>query len=180
MDEVFGKTNIVAQISFRKKLMPLGGKTLEGMADYLIWFAKDKGNVKYNQLFIETSPDPKGRWTGVQESTGDLRRLTAEEKRDFSRIPSDCKIFGTVSQWAPSYSEANVYSFDFQGKEYVPTAGQCWVTSKEKMQVLAKTDRLYVEGAFPRFVSYHEDFPYRKLTHPWHDTAPRTRKRLCH
>ena len=35
MDEVFGCENIVAQVSFRKKLMPLGGKTLEGMAGLL-------------------------------------------------------------------------------------------------------------------------------------------------
>ena len=108
MDEVFGYGNIVAQISFRKKLMPLGGKTLEGMADYLIWYAKDKTRVKYNQLYMATEPDPKGRWTGVLQGTGEFRRLTADERKDFSRIPSDSKIFGTVSQWAPSFSEGNV------------------------------------------------------------------------
>ena len=172
MDEVFGFKNVVAQISFRKKLMPLGGKTLEGMSDYLVWYAKDKTKLKYNQLFIETEPDPRGRWTGVLQSTGEFRRLTSDERKDFSRIPSDCKIFGTVSQWAPSFSEANVYPFEFQGKEYVPTPGQCWITSKEKMGVLARINRLYVEGDFPRYVNYHDDFPYRKLTHPWHDTAP--------
>ena len=172
MDEVFGFENVVAQISFRKKLMPLGGKTLEGMSDYLVWYAKDKTKLKYNQLFIETEPDPRGRWTGVLQSTGELRRLTSDERKDFSRIPSDCKIFGTVSQWAPSFSEANVYPFEFQGKKYVPTPGQCWITSKEKMGVLARINRLYVEGDFPRYVNYHDDFPYRKLTHPWHDTAP--------
>ena len=172
MDEVFGHENVVAQISFRKKLMPLGGKTLEGMADYLVWYAKDKSKVKYNQLFIGTEPDPKGRWTGVLQSTGEFRRLTSEERKNFSRIPTDCKIFGTVSQWAPSFSEANVYPFEFQGKEYVPTPGQCWITSKEKMGILARINRLYVEGDFPRYVNYYDDFPFRKLTHPWHDTAP--------
>ena len=172
MDEVFGHENVVAQISFRKKLMPLGGKTLEGMSDYLVWYAKDKTKLRYNQLFIETEPDPRGRWTGVLQSTGEFRRLTSDERKDFSRIPSDCKIFGTVSQWAPSFSEVNVYPFEFHGKEYIPTPGQCWITSKEKMGILARINRLYVEGDFPRYVNYHDDFPYRKLTHPWHDTAP--------
>ena len=176
MDEVFGYENVVAQISFRKKLMPLGGKTLEGMADYLVWYAKDKTKVKYNQLFIGTQPDPRGRWTGVLQDTGEFRRLTPDEKKDFSRIPTDCKIFGTVSQWAPSFSETNVFPFEFQGKEYVPTPGQCWITNKEKMGILARINRLYVEGDFPRYVNYHDDFPYRKLTHPWHDTAPAQRK----
>ena len=178
MDEIFGHENIVAQISFRKKLMPLGGKTLEGMADHLVWYAKDKTKLKYNQLFIGTEPDPRGRWTGVLQGTGELRRLTPEEKKDFSRIPTDCKIFGTVSQWAPSFSEANVYPFEFEGKKYVPPPGQCWITSKEKMGILARINRLYVEGDFPRYVIYHDDFPYRKLTHPWHDTAPAQQKKF--
>ena len=178
MDEVFGYENVVAQLSFRKKLMPLGGKTLESMSDYLLWYAKDKSRIKYRQLYISTEPDPSGRWTGVLQPTGDLRRLTPEERQDFGRIPKDCRIFGTVSQWAPSFSEANVYPFEFHGKEYVPTPGQCWITSKEKMEILARIDRLYVEGDYPRYVNYHDDFPYRKLTHPWHDTAPAQQRKF--
>ena len=176
MDEVFGNENMVAQIAFRKKLMPLGGKTLEGMSDYLVWYAKDKTKVKYNQLYIGTAPDPRGRWTGVLQGSGEFRRLTPDERKNFGQIPTDCKIFGTVSQWAPSFSQANVYSFEFEGKDYAPTPGQCWITSKEKMGILARINRLYVERDFPRYVHYHEDFPYRKLTHPWHDTAPAQRK----
>ena len=172
MDEIFGVDNAVAQISFRKKLMPLGGKTLEGMSDYLVWYAKDKSQIKYRQLFMDTKPDSNGRWTGVLEHSGNHRRLTPEERKDFSSIPPGSKIFGTVSQWAPSFSEANVYSFEFQGKNYTPNPGQCWITSREKMEILGRIDRLYVEREFPRYVNYHEDFPYKKLTHPWHDTAP--------
>ena len=142
----------------------------------MVWYAKDKSKVKYNQLYIGTEPDPRGRWTGVLQGSGELRRLTPDERKNFNQIPADCKIFGTVSQWAPSFSEANVYALEFQGKEYVPTPGQCWITSKEKMGILARINRLYVEGDFPRYVHYHDDFPYRKLTHPWHDTAPAQRK----
>jgi adenine-specific DNA-methyltransferase len=76
MDEVFGSENIVSQITFRKKLMPLGAKTLESMADYIIWYAKDVSRVKYKQLYYETTPDPKGRWTGVELSDGVRRPLT--------------------------------------------------------------------------------------------------------
>lgn len=177
MDEALGADNFIAQIAFRKKLMPLGGKTLESMGDYLVWYAKDRRKVKYNQLYVETEPDTRGRWTGVLQESGEFRRLTPEERKDLSLIPSDCRLFGTVSQWAPSFSQANVYSFEFEGRQYRPTPGQCWITSKEKMQVLGSSKRLYVEGDFPRLVSYHDDFPYRKLTHPWHDTAPAQRKR---
>lgn len=171
MDEVFGSENFVSQITFRKKLMPLGDKLLEEMSNFIIWYAKDKTMIKYRQLYKETFPNPQGRWTGVCEN-GKLRRFTKEEKRDFATTLITKKVFGTVSQWAPSYSEANVYEFNFDGRSYYPSAGQCWITSKEKMDKLAMLGRLFVEGDFPRYVMFHEDFPFAKLTSPWNDTAP--------
>ncbi|WP_374277136.1 site-specific DNA-methyltransferase [Azonexus sp.] len=176
MDEVFGSENFISQITFRKKLMPLGSNTLESMADFIIWYGKSKSQIKYNQLYRKTEPDPSGRWTGVQTSDNELRRLTPEERKNFGKIPDDCKIFGTVSQWAPSFSEKNVYTFEFEGKAYTPTKGQCWITSKEKMEKLAADNRLFVEGEFPRYVVLHEDFPFAKLTNPWDDTAPAQNK----
>jgi adenine-specific DNA-methyltransferase len=179
MDEVFGEGNFVAQISFRKKLMPLGGKTLEGKADYLIWYSKSIDHIKYRQLYIETEPEPSGRWTGVEDDIGQLRRLAPDERDNFANIPRTAKIFGTVSQWAPSFSERSVYTFQFQGVEYCPTEGRCWVTTADKMDRLSKARRLFVEGDFPRFISFHADFCYRKLTHPWRDTAPAQEKRYA-
>lgn len=172
MDEVFSADNFVAQISFRKKLMPLGAKTLESMADYILWYARDMGSIKYRQLYAETTPDPSGRWTGLQDASGRLRRLSKAERTDFTTIAKADRIFGTVSQWAPSFSDASVYPFEFEGNRFSPTLGKCWITSEEKMYRLAKAQRLFVEGVFPRFVSFHNDFSFQKLTHPWRDTAP--------
>jgi adenine-specific DNA-methyltransferase len=161
MDEMFDEDNFVAQISFRKKLMPLGAKTLEGMADYLIWYSKKIDHIKYRQLYVGTDPDPSGRWTGVEDHLGQLRRLADGERDNFAKIPDTAKIFGTVSQWAPSFSERSVYSFEFMGVEYSPTRGRCWITTSDKMNRLAKARRLFVEGDFPRFISFHADFCYR-------------------
>ncbi len=172
MDEVFGEENSVGQISFRKKLMPLGAKTLEGMADYLIWYAKDITRIKYRQIYVRTNPDPGGRWTGVRDADWQLRRLTPNERKDMASIPDSAEIFGTVSQWAPSFSETGVYPFLFEGTIYTPTSGRCWITTENRMRRLDQAGRLFVEGRFPRFLSYHSDFRYRKLTHPWRDTAP--------
>ena len=40
------------------------------------------------------------------------------------------------------------------------------------MNRLSRARRLFVEGTSPRFISFHADFPFRKLTNPWQDTAP--------
>ena len=175
LDEVFGSENFVAQIPFRKKLMPLGAKTLEGMCDYIIWYAKDISNIKYRQLYKKTTPNPNGRWTGVEEN-GTLRRFTLQEREDFEYTLKHKNVFGTVSQWAPSFSDTNVYTFEFEGQKYEPTRGQCWVTTKDKMEKLASMGRLFVEGDYPRYVLKHSDFPYSKLTNPWNDTAPAQNK----
>src|SRR4030066_156974 len=53
MDEIFGTNNFVSQISFRKKTMPLGTKTLEQMHDFIVFYAKDKLAIKYRDLYRE-------------------------------------------------------------------------------------------------------------------------------
>jgi len=171
-DEIFDKDNFVSLVCFRKKLMPLGAKTLEQMSDFLVWYGKDISKIKYRHMYRETVPDPKGRWTGTRDSDLNLRRLSKEQKIELRQGLIPDSIFGTVSQWAPSYSEANNFVFTFEGKEYEPTPGQCWVTSPEKMERLKQAKRLFVEGAFPRFVIFHKDFEFAKLTAPWDDTAP--------
>ncbi|WP_292993015.1 DNA methyltransferase [Nitrosomonas sp.] len=171
-DEIFGKDNFVSLVCFRKKLMPLGAKTLEQMSDFLVWYGRDVTKTKYRHMYRVTVPDSKGRWTGLCDRDLNLRRLSKEQKAGFrdGKIPDS--IFGTVSQWAPSYSEANDFVFSFEGRQYQPSSGQCWVASPEKMERLKQARRLFVEGAFPRFVTFHKDFEFAKLTAPWDDTAP--------
>jgi adenine-specific DNA-methyltransferase len=176
MDEVFGSENCVSQITFRKKLMPLGAKTLESMADYIIWYCKNKETVKYRQLFVPTIPDPSARWTGLELKDKSRRMLATDERRNISLIPKGAKVFATVPQIAPSFSEKSVYPFKFRGKLYYPPRGACWVTSEGKMQMLDFASRLIVEAENPRYIMYHNDFPYTKITNPWNDTPPAQNK----
>lgn len=172
MDEVFGSTNFVSQIVFRKKLMPLGAKTLENMSDYILWYAKQKDLVKYRQLYVRTVPNPSARWTGLELEDGTRRSLSSHERNDLSMIPVGARVFSTVPQIAPSFSEKGVYAFEYEGKVYYPPKGACWVTTREKMKALGSIGRLVVEADHPRYVMYHDDFPYTKITNPWNDTPP--------
>ena len=171
MDEVFGKDNFISLIPFRKKTMPLGSKAIENMCDYLLWFSKDKKSLKYNQLYLYIDPDFKGVWRFIELPDGTRRKLTKEEREGISSIPQGGRVYHTVSQLAPSYSERSVYSFKFKGKIYTPPKGQCWITTSEKMNKLAEQNRLQVDGHLPRYVLYHDDFPFAKLTVPWIDTV---------
>lgn len=180
LDEVFGASNAVAQIVFRKKLMPLGARTLESMADYILWYARDRAEVKYRQLYLEAQPDPNARYVGiwVELLDGSRRLLTREERDDLGLVPRGARIFSTVSQAAPSFAEATVYDFAFRGTLFEPPRGQSWITTQDRMRALARANRLEVEGGLPRYVMFHEDFPLKKLTNPWNDTAPAQNKRF--
>jgi adenine-specific DNA-methyltransferase len=172
MDEVFGSDNFVSLIPFRKKLMPLGSSTIEGMCDFLIWYTKDVEKLKYRPLYRETQPKIESRWTNIELPDGTRRKLSKEEGENLSLLPKGSKVYRLVSQRAPSFTEANVFDFDFNGRIFSPPKGGCWVTSKEKLEFLAKSKRLEAEGDNLSYVYYHEDFPYSKINNFWEDTSP--------
>ena len=170
LDEVFGSENFVSLIPFRKKLMPLGSNTLEGMCDFIIWYAKDIQNIKYRPLYKRTRPRVESRWTNVLLPNGEKRKLTQKDDLDF--LPIGSKVYRLVSQRAPSFSQSNVYDFVFEGKTYSPPRGGCWVTTKDKMERLRDIGRLEAEGDNLSYIYYHDDFPYSKITNFWDDTSP--------
>ncbi|MEI6435410.1 MAG: site-specific DNA-methyltransferase [Bacteroidota bacterium] len=172
MDEVFGSENFVSLIPFRKKLMPLGSVTLEGMCDYLVWYSKNVEKIKYRLIFKETQPKIESRWTNLELSDGFRRKLTKEEGDNIQLLPKGSRVYRLVSQRAPSFSEANVYEFTFKNKNFIPPKGGCWVTSRDKMDLLARRDRLEVEGDNLSYIYYHDDFPYSKINNFWDDTSP--------
>lgn len=170
LDEVFGSENFISLIPFRKKLMPLGSNTLEGMCDFIIWYAKDIQNIKYRPLYKRTKPRVESRWTNVLLPNGEKRKLT--QKEDLDSLPIGSKVYRLVSQRAPSFSQSNVYDFVFEGRTYSPPRGGCWVTTKDKMERLRDIGRLEAEGDNLSYIYYHDDFPYSKITNFWDDTSP--------
>lgn len=172
LDEVFGSENFCQLIPFRKKLMPLGAKLLEGMYDYLLWYSKNIEQVKFRHLYKVLEPKYSSRWTGVEIEPGNRRKLTREESENPNLLPEGSKLYRLVSQRAPSFSEAGVYDFEFEGRVYSPPKGGCWVSTKDKMQRLAYADRLESEGDSLSYVYYHNDFPLSKINNLWDDTSP--------
>ena len=172
MDEVFGSGNFCQLIPFRKKLMPLGATLLEGMYDYLLWYGKNSEHIKFRHLFKPSEPKYSSRWTSVEDETGTRRRLSNQESKNLSLLPEGSRVYRLVSQRAPSFSEASVYNFTFKGHVYSPPKGGCWVSTKDKMEKLARANRLESEGDSLSYVYFHDDFPLSKINNLWADTSP--------
>ena len=100
MGEVFGMENHVATIPY--KTGNTQAKYLTEIGNWLVWFAKDKANLKYRQLYEEVSSRAeylesvkhKG-WIETPNPDGgvDVVKLTAEHRRNPALIPSDARIY---------------------------------------------------------------------------------------
>jgi adenine-specific DNA-methyltransferase len=94
LDEVFGRENFVGVISF-VKTSGKGGALLDVVNDFLLWYAKDKAQVKYRQLFLEKELGEEGTkgYQHVQLPDGVRRRLTGSELESPTRLPEGVRVF---------------------------------------------------------------------------------------
>jgi adenine-specific DNA-methyltransferase len=172
LDEVFGNENQIAIIRFRKKTMPLGGKFLERMGDFLIWYVSDKleAEKKYKQLFSKQDFSTDFHWQNVELVNGE--RISISKSLDDAGFipPSDSRRFRLVSLWPASFDPKAVYPVNFRGKDWWPPAGQCYPTSPENMKRLVNSEQIEIEGNYLRKILYLVGAEYGKLTTDWSDT----------
>ena len=167
MDEVFGCQNFVQQIVFRTSA-PLGSEGMQAPVDYIVWFAKNKPQMKYRPL-LETKEKGKGTnymWTGEFEQR---RRLTSGEVEDESILPDD--LFYPSDFASSGYTATCYYNFDLWGRE-IRSGKKSWRTNIEGMRRLEKASRLMPIGSKnrPCFIQYHRDNPTQQIKNTWLDT----------
>jgi adenine-specific DNA-methyltransferase len=169
LDEIFGAENRCAVIPFKKT----GGQSSAGLAavaDFLLWYAKDKEQMKYRQLFLEKVPGQEGatNFTWIELPDGTRRPLNARERRTWA-VPEGARLF----QPYPLFSEgpsAKDEPFQWEGQAYAPAPSTHWKTTKAGLDRLGVLNRLIAQGNTLRFVNYLEDYPVTPITNLWLDT----------
>ena len=80
LDEVFDASNCVSLIAYRTS-MGLGARHIDGVCNYILWFAKDKSQLKYSQLYKELAVGGPGatRYRHVEERNGVTRNVSNVE-----------------------------------------------------------------------------------------------------
>src|SRR4051812_40686247 len=69
MDEVFGAENFVSQIQYRA-LTPLGSRGLSNVYDFVLWFAKQKANIKYRNLQLPRPMEDEPEFCFIDDGSG--------------------------------------------------------------------------------------------------------------
>jgi adenine-specific DNA-methyltransferase len=176
MDEVFGAENFCSFITFKKTTgagsPSQGTEVLAQVSDYLLWYCCDREKVKYRQLYWPKNEEEGGigQYTWVQLSDGSRRRMTPEERDNFSRLPRGARIFRADNLTAQSGVEKTKYEVRFEGKSFRPPKG-VWKTNEEGMKRLIAANRLILVGDTLSYVRFIDDFPVRPMNTFWDDTV---------
>ena len=170
-DEVFGKTNLFGQIAV-KKTGGFSSSGLDAVADYLLWYVKDREKVKYRSLFAnKTNEDRPSIYNCLKLENGSFRRMTKEENLNTSLIPAKSEIVAMDN--LSSMGAANEpQPFDFHGKTFYPSTNSHWKPKyPEGMRVLEKNNRLFPIGKSLMYVRFLNDFPVKNIDNIWTDTS---------
>ncbi|MBI4603599.1 MAG: site-specific DNA-methyltransferase [Planctomycetes bacterium] len=172
-DEVFGGENFLVVICYRRLGMMVG-ETLQSSAHYLLWYAKDRPNLKHRKLF---APQIAGVGAGdhyIQVeviATGESRALSSEEKANPHAIPEGCKPFQLISLATGEYRANMTFEYRFGDRNYYPGHNKHWRTTREGLDRLSKLGRIVRAGETLRYKQYLQDFPHTEITSIWEDTA---------
>jgi len=153
-DEIFGRSNFVANVVWQKKFQPqANAKGLSNSHDHILVYAKSS-NWKPN--LISRSDEAKGRYKNIDND---------------SRGPwmsDNCTISLTGGQRGAQFAKtgfsSNIYEIITpSGRKIMPPAGTCWRYSSERFEELRNDNRIWF-GAngdnvprYKRFLSEVQD-----------------------
>jgi adenine-specific DNA-methyltransferase len=169
MDEVLGSENFMSLITVRKT-SPLGATYLPSISDFILWYAKDKENVKYRQLFLSKEFGEGSMYTNLELSDGTRRTMTADERQNPNLIPKTARPYRLDKLLSAGYTPSCTFDFEFQG-QIIKAQPKSWSTNQAGIQKLIAANRVMKPGAVPQYVRFFDDFPVQPINNLWADTA---------
>ena len=169
LDEVFGADNAVIIITFRKTNKALGASLLGGVTDYIVWYAKNKKNIKFRKLkeIKSTEDNPSSfKWC----ESNNVRRTVTPDDFDAHRRGEEVKFFTPVPLTSSGYTATCIYDFEYNGKVFTSGSQKSWATTKSGIEVLKKANRLFAMGNTPFWAQYFTDLSTIDLDNVWQDT----------
>ena len=171
LDEVFGDVNFCSLIPFAKT-SSTATTLLNEEFDYLLWYAKDRSQVKYTQLYGEKKLGTfKSYKYAVRGDAEEIRPLTKAEKEGSVPIPDGWRVAQlsfAVSQDAGPPEERY---YEFNGKRYDCGPNRHWKTNHAGLDRLAAAKRLIGLASQLNYIRYLDDFSGTPLTNLWSDTG---------
>jgi adenine-specific DNA-methyltransferase len=173
MDEVFGSENLCAQINYVKTSgagsFAVGTNVLASVADHVLWFAKNRAQVKYRQLYVEREIGGTGgsKYSTVEETNG-TRRPIKQDEAEAGKLCGRLLRFDNLTSQTTRAGQTTVFPVQIDGATIRPSAGG-WKTNRDGMDRLLAARRVARTGQSLSYVRYFDDFPAFSLTNTWPD-----------
>lgn len=173
-DEIFGKENFISQITIKKGSVIFAKKLLNSATYYLIWYAKDKEQIKYHNLFVNKDLQDFANTVGSHlwaenMKTKEKIKPTPEERKNIKEFllkHPDFELYRLSSLNAQGLEKNKGY--EFNGKIYYPPKGTQWKTAyPEGLDKLKQSNRLQEEGKYLSGKIYYKDYPITILNNLW-------------
>jgi adenine-specific DNA-methyltransferase len=177
MDEIFGEENCCSLIGYRKTTgagsPAIGTDVLASVKDYVVWFAKEKRNVKYRQLYFDKEAGNVGAasYNRVQSLDGSqVKALKSDEdfQRDYQ--PDGWHLVASDNLTSQTGVESTQVAVGFRGKSFRPAKGG-WKTNAVGLERLKKASRTTEGGTALRYVRRLLDFAVAPINNEWVDTS---------
>jgi adenine-specific DNA-methyltransferase len=173
MDEVFGSENFVSQISFKTTSgagSPSGGTdVLASVADFVIWYAKSKPQIKYRQVYRAKKAGEVGATDYKYFEAADGTRRSATGDEISAGNLDGGRLYTLDNLTSQSGVDKTRYPVTVAGQAFDPGRA-VWKTSKAGMDNLLAANRVHARTNSLRYVRYLEDFPVFAISNIWDDT----------
>jgi adenine-specific DNA-methyltransferase len=177
MDEVFGEENCCGLIGYKKTTgagsPAIGTDVLASVKDYLVWFGKNKGTVKYRQLYFDKEAGGSGAasYNRVQSPDGaDVKALKSGEEFERDYKPRGWHLVASDNLTSQTGVESTQIEVSFHGKGFKPAKGG-WKTNAVGLERLKKASRTTEGGTALRYVRRLLDFAVAPINNEWGDTS---------
>jgi adenine-specific DNA-methyltransferase len=180
MDEVFGDENFCSLITL-KTTGGLGSNSLKSVADFIVWFAKDREKYKFRKPLL-VKKQGEGATTGArydtayEVDTGLYRPLTRTEKDVPETIPASVRTFQYGDLVSSGFTPTCTFPQPFEGLVFSSNAGRSWKTNKPGLERLVKGGRVGNTGKSIRYRRFLEDYPGYEANNIWEDVVIRSDK----
>ncbi|UTH47588.1 site-specific DNA-methyltransferase [Loktanella salsilacus] len=169
MDEVFGEENFVSLIAVRKTSSS-SGSMLSAINDYIVWFGKNKGSVKYHQLLRskELGGLGGGQYRWLEDVDGTRRSLA---KREIETENFSGRIFrpDNITSQRPA-GDGDLKEFHLQGSIFKPGKGT-FKSTAFGLSKLRTAGRVMGIGKTLCYVRFIDDYPVVPINNSWDDTV---------
>lgn len=177
LDEVFGEDNRMSIIPF-SKTSGSASTGLPDVADYILWYAKEKKDaknkqvVKYNQLYekIESRKGLIDAWTWatmMEFPDGTSRFLTAKERKNPNLIPEEVKLCSASRVTSQGHYHERSRPYTWNGVEYKCPHDHHWRVSHEGLDNMSKNGRLAGSDGVLYWKWYENETPGIKINNMW-------------